>query len=661
MRWWLGVVLAVASPAAASLQTDYNAAQAALDAGKYREARDGFAALLAKLPPAQAHTAALLAARTGIAERRLGNPVAAIARLTGALAGLDPANDAAERIAAGTELGLAYENNADDASAARTYAAVAGEAGFAADPLSTTVRLGAVRTKIFTDPAAARRELDVMLPAMVTTFKNAKTELAGVYALRGRIELNDHQYPAAAGWFAKALDLTGGLSDRVTVPAQQARGDLAIAAFLRGDEEGAHRYLAFTGTGYLPLEALRFGEAMPPPPCAPLTALRPDDVAVIEIAIADSGRIARATTIYASRTGGPETLFAQAARDWKWQRSAVQKLPPFYRQALRLEVRCSTSRGDDPIGIGLFARDIERWEAASRIEPLPELPDDPAAAEAALAAELARRTAAFGPDSPQLVPVLFASIDGADEARTQQLVSRLAALAAAAGAPADVVLVLRGHAGEPGSGSRGAFDRARREQATRLPPLIAEAVAHGQGDSRGVAYLRLVLARAAERLKDDDTAVASLRAVIAAPLATVPAGDPIRVAALLRLASIEAAHKQVAEAQSLFRATGLDAEQCALVDVAPLPTRQSVGEGDFPREALRWNFDGLVRVGYDIDTAGKPVNIRTITAVPPFVFDRGTERTARNFRYRPIFRDGPGIGCSGHSSNVRYQVAGISR
>ena len=58
---------------------------------------------------------------------------------------------------------------------------------------------------------------------------------------------------------------------------------------------------------------------------------------------------------------------------------------------------------------------------------------------------------------------------------------------------------------------------------------------------------------------------------------------------------------------------------------------------------MRWNLDGLVRVGYDVDTAGKPVNIRTIPPVPPFVFDRGTERAAAGFRCRPIFRDGPGI------------------
>ena len=187
------------------------------------------------------------------------------------------------------------------------------------------------------------------------------------------------------------------------------------------------------------------------------------------------------------------------------------------------------------------------------------------------------------------------------------------------------------------------FEAARREEAALLSSLIAEAMAHNQGDSRGVAYLRLRLARVAEPMKNDDRAIASLRAVIAAPIATVAAGDPIRAAALLQLASIEAARKQIGEASALFRATGLDAQQCALVDLKPLPTRESVGESDFPREALRWNFDGLVRVGYDVDTADKPVDIRTITPVPPFAFDRRTERAAAGFRCRPIFRDGPGI------------------
>ena len=99
------------------------------------------------------------------------------------------------------------------------------------------------------------------------------------------------------------------------------------------------------------------------------------------------------------------------------------------------------------------------------------------------------------------------------------------------------------------------FEAARREEAALLSSLFAEAMAHNQGDSRGAAYLRLRLARGAEPMKNDDRPIASLRAVIAAPIATVAAGEPIRVAALLQLASIEAARKQIGEASALFRAT----------------------------------------------------------------------------------------------------------
>ncbi|MBV8973192.1 MAG: energy transducer TonB [Sphingomonadaceae bacterium] len=657
----VAAAVAGATPAAASMQTEYDTAQAALDAGKYQDARDRFAALLAKLPKAQAHTAALLAARTGIAERRLGNPVAAIARLTAALAALDPAKDAAERINTGYELGLAYENNGDLAAAGTTYAAVTGESGFAADSLSTGVRLGLIRSKIFTDTAAARRDLDALIAQLPATVRSDKASLAHVYQLRGRIELIDHRYAEARAWFEKALPLSGGLSDRVTVLGQQVRGDLAIASFLGGRTEDAHRYLAFTGTGYLPLASLRFGDTLRPPPCAPLSTLKPDDVAVIEISIADSGRVARATTVYVSHTGGPETLFTDAAREWKWDRGAIAKMPAFYRQALRLEVRCATQRDDDGIGIGLFRSAIEQWQAATRIEPLPDLPDDPKAAEAALTAEIARRTAAFGPDSPQLFPLLFEGLKVLSKDQARVAAPRLAILAEAGGAPADVVLALRAETAAPSTETPAAYSRRVREWSDTVGRAVATTVAEGQGDSRGVAYLRLVFARYAEREKDDARAAAALRAVIAAPPTTVPSADPIRVAALLQLASIEAAHERIADATALYRATGLDAEQCALVDVKPVVRQQSVNQTDFPTEALKWGFDGAVRVGYDIDTTGKPVNVRTITAVPPFVFDAGTERAAAGFRYRPIFRDTAGIGCSGYTSNVKYQIDGVSK
>lgn len=654
---WLGAVAAmmVAAPAAASLQADYNSAQAAFDAGQWQDARDRFASLLARLPAAQVHTAALIAERTGIAESRLGNPTAAIARLRAALPALSRAGDDDERITTLTELGLAEENAADLTAAARDYGLAAAEPHFAASPLANHARLGLIRVTLFADPARARRDLDALLPTLVPQVKANKIELALLYEMRGSIELNDHKFDAARVWFDKALPLTGGLSDKVTVPAQQIRGDLAIAAFLGGHAEDARRYFAYTGASDLPLAGLSFGDMMPPPPCAPLTALQPDDVAVIEVVIADSGKISRAATIYASRAGGPETLFAAAARDWFWDRDAVRRLPLFWRQALRLEVRCNTSRSDNPIGLGLFRRDIEAWAATARLAPLPDLPDDPVAARPVLAAELARRTAEFGADSPQLFPVFFATLRAGDEAQAG-VPARLAALAEAGKAPRDVVWALRAINVHDRAADARSRERSGREDVAAWTQLIAAAVAAGDGGLRAIAYLRLLVATDQERLKDDDAAVAGFQAVIATPTATLPAADPIRQVALLRLASIEAERKQLAAASALYRATGLNAEQCALVDVKPLPKQLGVREQDFPHEALRWGFEGIVRVGYDIDTDGKPSGVRTVTAVPPFVFSAGTEKTAAGFRYRPIFREGTEIGCAGQSENVRYRI-----
>lgn len=642
----------VAAPAAASLQTDYSAAQAALDAGQWSDARDRFAGLLGRLPASQAHTAALLGARLGVAELRLGNADAAIARLRAALPVLTRPEDAAERILIGQELGTAYEDVADLKEAARAYQTAMAEPTFATDSQNINVRIGLVRALVFADPSRARAEFESLLPLVVPQLKKTPMQLAAFYDLRGRIELNDQKFDAARTWFEKALPLAGGLSEKVTLFGQRIRGNLAIAALLGGHADDGRRYLAYTGAGYLPVEALSFRSTIAPPACAPLTDLRPDDVAVIEIRIGDDGRVENAKTIYASRMGGPDRDFAAAAREWRWDREALAKLKPFWREALRLEIRCNTTRDGPELGLGLFDREVEAWYAAARIEPLPDLPADELKGRAALVAEIERRTSLYGPTSPQLFPTMFnlpATIAGSDKAMSDRLI----ALAVAGHAPRNIVLALASGAGH----RSGETDMGTaRSAAAAITRAIAEAAEPGDAGSRGFAFLHARLGIERERLKDDDGAAAAYRSVIAAPLTSVSAADPIRQVALLRLASIEAARKNMTEASALFRQTGLSADQCSLVDVKPLPTRLSVGEHDFPTEALAWRFEGMVRVGYDIDTTGKPVGIRTIIASPPFAFSKGTEQTAARFRYRPIFREGSGIGCSGYSTVVRYQI-----
>ena len=124
----------------------------------------------------------------------------------------------------------------------------------------------------------------------------------------------------------------------------------------------------------------------------------------------------------------------------------------------------------------------------------------------------------------------------------------------------------------------------------------------------------------------------------------------------MRLASLKAAAKQFDEAEGLLQAAGLDPEQCELVDMTPIALNVRMSSDDFPKEALRWGFEGWVQISYDIDTQGRVVEPRTVIAYPPFVFGPATEKTASRFRYQPIYRAGKSISCTGYTFKVRYGI-----
>ena len=92
-----------------------------------------------------------------------------------------------------------------------------------------------------------------------------------------------------------------------------------------------------------------------------------------------------------------------------------------------------------------------------------------------------------------------------------------------------------------------------------------------------------------------------------------------------------------------------------MVTVEPVMVSTGVSSRDFPQEAMRWGFEGIVRVAYDIDVSGRPTDVRTVVASPPLVFNAASENVARGIRYKPVFRDGATIGCADMQKNVRFQ------
>lgn len=667
----LAALLAAAPALAGTIQQDFDAAQTLLDAGKAAEARDAFTALLGRFAPnSQSMAANLVRARLGNALLATSDAETAEPLLVTASTGFKGSDDTSieERGVALYDLGRAREYQGKLDSAGKAFAQVRDAKLFPADSAGDIgLRAALARTLIWSNPDEARRLLDGLLALPPEKLGTSKDTRALVQTLRGRVELNNGNPGEARRWLSEAARTAGGAeTQRVSVTDVRIRGDLALANYKLGKMDEVQKFVAYSGAGSLSAEGLTLAADMPLPACSPATSLAPDAVAVVEFAIGSDGRVSGATPIYASRGSGiatpgviddgPEVQFPAAVRRWVWNTAAVAKLNPFWRQSVRVEVRCFT-RGPKDNSVSLsFARDFGAWAQSAGVRPMPSLPDNDATALPLVRAELQRREAADGAQSVQLVPVLTA-LGNNDAAPPRDRVAARARridVMVAAKAPAAIVDIARmGTIYDDHDGGRTLSDNAR-TQRDGASPILAAQLAEGRGDSRVAMWSRLELAEAHDALKAPDKAKPLLETIVAAPTNVLPEGDPIRTAALLRLANIAAAARDSAAAAQALAATGLSPEQCALIDVKPQPINASIGSSAFPGEAMRWGTGGYAKVGHDITADGHTTNVRTIIAAPPFVFGPPTEKAVARFRYQPVFRPDNSVGCSGNVQSVRY-------
>ena len=646
---WILAALVAQPLAAASLQDQFNLAQSAYDAGKMAEARSGFTAILPRLDanPKSKLQAAIVRSRLGAATIAMAEPEAGVALIEAALPALTPGTP--EWMTAASDLGTGRELAIDFAGAAVAYRKV-----LAADPDPDTkfvATVGLARVLMFSDPVAARRYADEALALTLTPSPKKLDDARGaLLSLRGRIELNDGQFKTAKTWFDKALASAGGLGMQVSVADIRIRGDQALAAYLTGDLDSARKYFAYTGAGGLPSQGFELGADMPLPACQPVGPLARDDMAVIEFSIDREGRVVSVQPIYATRPAAA-LEFASAVHNWSWQPDAAKKLPVFWRQAVRLELRCANVA---PSEARPFASDPVSSAWLAEQGALLKSTSSDAVALPLLRAELARRAAAYGPGSPKLLPPLMGLIDselsGAEE--TLRWVTEARAIATASGAPPDLVTRLRKLQVLNGIAVKSP---TRSKYIQALQRLLAELDTEGAGQSLGAVLVVNTLASYASGA-DERVMVAAYRRVLATPSTVLPDGASLRQTARLQLATVEASAKRLDAARELLAQTGLTPEQCSVVPVVPILSKSNTGSANFPMEALQWGFEGVVRIAYDIDVEGLPVAPRTVTASPPLIFSAAAEKTARGMRYKPIFRDGASVGCSDMQRSVRYKI-----
>ena len=636
--------LAIAAQAAQpTVQQGFQQATALADSGKPAEALAAWEALEPRVAKNR-RSLALIRIRKSDALFKLNRRDEAVAAARAGLAEL-PAGDATlreDRFLALLSLGLVAEDSLDYAGAVDLLTQAEAIADTPTQKVSVLRPLAQAAT--FVDPAKARAALDRADAVMQANTVDAKLA-ADFQDRRGLLLLNQGDFAGARKAFDQAIKLLGGMTLRVDSRDVQTRSDAAIAALLAGDQDAARKYMAYTGAGRLGAgKSFNPGVNTAPPDCGGESGLKPDDMAVVEFSIGDDGTILTSRPIYAAGGGRVALEFARATRGWSWAPEKAKELPAFFRYNVRMEMRCSTGF-ERPSLRDMMTGDLAEWLGGQGVALSPTPPSGAAAALGGQRAALAGAEAKNGPASLQALAALYtlmtSSVVGREE--TVQLATRASAIAAANRAPPlarmaiDMVLTNASTADGPGSRSL----RAAYAALMARPDYAA--------DPQARATIRMAASDAEK--PQSERAVALLRQIADDP--ALAANDPLKVGALVRIASAEQASGDAAAARAAFDRSGLSASQCALLDTPP----KMLGFGaEFPQEARMWGFEGWAQVQQDVTAAGKATNVRTIAAYPPFVFSKAARETFAGARYAKTFRPDGGPGCVGGTNRIRYTL-----
>ena len=645
---WTLASLAVAGAAASggaaaqqagarTVQQDFDAAEA-LDAGTDKAAALAAWEALERRVAGKPRSRALVLVRKSGALLALDRRDDAVAAARAGLAGL-PADDPSlrsDRVRAYLGLAGTAHLGLDYASAADLYAQAETHADTPSEKLSAL--RGLIQTATFVDPAtaaAAATRADAVIAAnsvdnaLIAYFASAKAILA----------MNRGDLPRATADSMQAVKLLGGLTSSTDTRDVAARSNAAIALLLAGRKDDARRYMAMTGAGRLTTGNFNPGPMMTPPDCGGEAGLKPADMAVVQFSIGDDGNVLIAQPIYAAGGGKVALEFARTARGWSWSPEQVQEIPRFLRINARVELRCNLAFERPSISDALYA-DLAAW-SATKGQPFPDAPEDAGRAFAAQRAAVASRQADTLATLPALAALLRSPLLSREE-RTP-LARRALAIARASGAPATGLLYLELEVRN--SETEDAWKPATFRRITI--PLLTQAPYADSPQSR--AALRLMMA---DRDGKGGKAAEALLNEVAGD-STLAANDPLKVGALIRLASLAQQRGDEAAARTAFARTGLSASQCALIDRPPTYLRSN---GSFPQEAQAWGFEGWTTTQFDVAADGKVVGQRVIVSYPPFVFTKAGEDTIRSAVYTKSYRPDGGLGCGARTQNVNFRL-----
>jgi hypothetical protein len=632
---WLLAEAATANASSPTLQQQFEQATAALLAKQWDAALTEFRAVEVR-PGLSPRTRSVIAMREGQALFRLDRQESADMLRKGLA--LAPPKDATlkdDRLDALLTLGGIERGDFDYVAARKNFEAAL---QLAEDPITKITSLMSLAgVTMFESDGSALGYVDEAI--RLAAAGKADATLSGrLHDLRGRVLLNHGDRVGALAEFKVALAAFGGLTTRTDLDDVQVRADLTLTYLLEKNKDQARKYLGMTGEGRVPDNAMLHNPVDADLPICG-TDIQPDDVAVIEFGLGDDGAVLYSSPVYASRPGPMALNFARAVYGWSWDPKLLKEVPLFYRVGARIEVRCSMAT-NRPSPIALLQSDVEAWLKGHGVQPTAD-GDSDARTVVRLRADLLRLEASE-PNGVALVPVFMAL--GASSAttfeETRDYNMRAGQIAAARHAPPGVLTYFAARAAAPKTGKRKDINAYT---ASLSQMLQSPAVA---GAPRSSATLRFILAQEG-RTRDVAAANAYLNEIVADHRLDVH--DPLKVGALLQLATIKAQQHDLAAAQHLYQLTGLNDQQCALVDAQPIKIRGQASESDYPNEAREWGISGWAKTEFDVKADGTTEHVRTVMAYPPFVFGRPMELVAARMKYTQSFRPQGGLGCGGET------------
>ncbi|GGB34804.1 hypothetical protein GCM10011380_25300 [Sphingomonas metalli] len=655
-EWMAGAAIAVAATmagaqapapsAAPTVQQAFDAA-AALDAGKDADAAvAAWTALEARVKPGS-RSQAIVMVRKGGALFRAGKVEDADAALRRGLGAL-PTGDASlahDRALAYLLLGTVAHSTLDYAGAASEFEKSEAAAQDPVDKLRAALAL--VQVQAFVDPAAAARALQRTDGYVAGLGKVDKQVSAVVARRRTLLALNTGDFAAARTSALASVAAMGGLTERTSIDDVEARGDAALALILLGQRDKAREYMAMTGAGRQLKGGFGPGEQVTVPDCGGEAELKPADVAVVQFSIRDDGTVGMVEPVYAAGGGRVALEFARAVRSWYWSPEELASIPAFYRYNVRVEMRCSTAFSRPSIYATLDGG-IARWLTDQGLDT--EVPADQTAATRPGEQQALTQAAAKDPQSLQTLRAAWTLANNPTLPREERtrLYQQALAVAVQRKAPVMVRLAL-----DLPARVTGQVDPSKmREMLALLTRMLAEP--DYSGDAQAQAAIRMIGTDYLPVGSGRTRAMLDWLRPIAAD-ARLAKTDSYRVGALVRIASAEQRAGDLAAARTSFAASGLSADQCAVLDSAPkllnLP-----GSDAFPREAQQWGFEGWTQVQYDIRADGRTDNVRTLLSYPAFVFSKAASDVATQARFEKTFRPDGGLGCGGSKQRVLFRL-----